>query len=397
MSEIKEVINILLVDDQEEQHQMVQDSIHDLIEEHQIDIKLTSTKSYEETIEVLLKENFDAAIVDLKLDSAKDIHEKSGNSIVEIIITKFRLPVIVCTGFPNEFDSTIIDSNNGFFSLKKKDDSLDEMILQIIDWYKSGFTKIFGNGGIWEKQLNSIFWNLLSQNINEWSKYKEAHPLTGDTMLITQEKAIMRYTLGILQAYLEISPEEGGYEILHPAEFYIKPSITPKYMFGDILKENNSSEYFVILTPACEMANSKYEKVLLAKVKSYLDVKEFKIEYDKCMPVLKDPTKTAEEKNSKIRKLGQWFRNGNQFSNGYHFIPKYTDLPGGFINFQDLSTVSEDVLNSNYERVASVSIQFAKDISSRFINFYARQGQPSLADDLIAYSFISENLVEVKH
>lgn len=375
-------ISILLVDDQEIQKTLVQDSIEEIKEDEQIEITLDYVKNYSDALEHLLKNNYEAAIIDLKLDDNPEKH--LGNELVKIIVDKLRMPLIVCTGFPEKFDHDLVDEKNGFFLLCRKGSSIDEIILQILKWYKSGFTKIFGKNGVWETQLHSIFWELISKNIEEWSSHQGG---LSDEKIIDSERALLRYSLNIMQSYLELNVDKSDYDLLHPAEFYIMPPLYSKPMFGDIVKSRETKKLYTVLTPACEMANEKYSKILLAEIKDLLLVEEFKLDYEKQAKIIFDEeNKQVEQKKKAIAKLGKWFRNGHNSSNGLHFLPKFGVLEGGFIDFQSIHTITGLELEDEYERVATITVQFAKDIASRFSSYYARQGQPSLAEDIISYS-----------
>lgn len=378
-------VRILLVDDQELQKTIVEDSIEELQEKENVEIELHYSDNYSNALENLLKNDYDAAIIDLKLDEKTVDH--TGNDLIEIIVNKLRLPVIVCSGFPEHFDNNIIDENNGFFALRKKDDDMDELISQIIKWYKSGFTKIFGKDGVWEEQLNSIFWTVISKNIEEWSKYQGKVLNNGEEVNINHEKALLRYSLNIMQTFLELNSDKTDYDLLHPAEFYIMPPLYDNFMFGDIIQDETSKEIFAVLTPACEMANKKFSKVLIAEIKDLLSNEKFKTDYEKHSKIIfAEEGANPQQKQSAINKLGKWYRNGHDSSNGIHFLPKYGDFRGGFIDFQCLKTIPDLELKTNYTRLATISVHFAKDIGSRFSSYYARQGQPSLADDIISFS-----------
>ncbi|HFK1809836.1 TPA: hypothetical protein ACGXQD_006191 [Bacillus cereus] len=123
------------------------------------------------------------------------------------------------------------------------------------------------------------------------------------------------------------------------------------------------------------MAQRKYKKILLAKIIMHEEVEGF--------IQAKQGYQQSPQSSKRKSTLEKWFRNGHDNSLGYHFLPSYSDFSGGFIDFQDMVSLTADSFEGNYEKVATVTSQFAKDIAARFTLYYARQGQPNLNSDLI--------------
>lgn len=362
----KEEISILIIEDEENQIQLIQDAIDDFNEESQHYIlNSESVKNFSDSLTLLLTHDFDVAIIDLNLDqTATEPNELDGNKIVDIIRDKLRLPIIIRTGYPTQFSAEELDENNGFLNIYAKDLPVEKIIENIIRWHKIGLSHTLGTKGILEFYLNKLFWVQISQNLKEWEK--------SEIDAEAQEKSLLRYTLNVLQEYLEIDSDTGDFEHFHPAEVYIKPPVKDILFFGDILKDEDN-EYYFILTPACEMAQGKCKRVLLAKITKYDEVEKF---MDSKNGYFSNVASTNKKKS-----LEQWFRNGHKDGLGYHFLPSYTDFSGGLIDFQDIQSI--DVANISLEKVATVTSQFAKDISSRFTLYYARQGQPNLNSEMI--------------
>lgn len=365
MKETKE-ISILIIEDEDKQIQVIQDAFNDFNDENQHYIlNSESVKNFSDSLNLLLTHNFDVAIIDLNLDqTATEPSELDGNKIVDIIRNKLRLPIIIRTGYPTQFSATELNEDNGFLKIYPKDSDVEMIIEDIIQWHEIGLSHTLGTKGILEFYLNKLFWVQISQNLKEWEKNGVNEDI--------QEKSLLRYTLNVLQEYLEIDIDTGNFEYFHPAEVYIKPPVKDSLFFGDVLKDE-SNEYYFILTPACEMAQKKSRRILLAKITKYDEVEKFMDSKNSYF----DNVDSSKKKKS----LEQWFRNGHKDGLGYHFLPSYTDFPGGLIDFQDIQSI--DVTSIKLDKVATVTSQFAKDISSRFTLYYARQGQPNLNSDFI--------------
>ncbi|WP_428912077.1 hypothetical protein [Niallia sp. Krafla_26] len=373
MSEVikENKISVLIIEDEENQIQLINDAIDDFNDDNKENkISSDSVNNYNDGINILLQENFDAAIIDLNLDQTKtEPNDLDGNRIVDIIVNKFRIPIIIRTGYPTQFSSEKISEKNSFIKIYSKDESVELIIDQIVKWYTLGFSTTLGTKGILEQYLNELFWKHISDNFNEWD--------IEDISFSKQEKSLLRYIVNVLSNYLEIDGESGDFEFFHPAEVYIKPPVKNELFFGDILKDTQDNYYF-ILTPSCEMAQEKYKKILLSKILKQEEVEGFVRARDN---YIEKP-----ESQNKKSSLEKWFRNGHQESSGYHFLPPYSNFRGGFIDFQDILSVDPRADNFNFSKVATVTNQFAKDISSRFTSYYARQGQPNLNSQIIINS-----------
>jgi hypothetical protein len=369
----KKNISVLIIEDEITQVEVINDAIDDFNDENSnYIISSHSVGNYTDSLNLLILENFDAAIIDLNLDQRKtELSELDGNKLVDVIVNKLRIPIIIRTGNPTSFTSERIGTENNFLRIFNKDESVDLLIEQIVKWCKLGFSNTLGTKGILEHYLNKLFWEQISKNLNEWEISGVSSP--------EQERSLIRYTINVLNSYLEIDSETGAFEFFHPAEVYIKPPVKSKLFFGDILKDLRGNHY-IILTPSCEMAQLKYKKILLCKILKTEDVEEFISSRDKYL--------LNTESSNKKSSLEKWFRNGHSESIGYHFLPSYSDFDGGFIDFQDIITVDTRIegFTVNYEKIATVTSQFAKDISSRFTLYYARQGQPNLNAEIIINS-----------
>jgi len=245
---------------------------------------------------------------------------------------------------------------------------------EMIDIYKTGITKMMGRRGIIEETLHKVFWENIADSMEYWKKEVE------DKDKI--EKVLSRHILAHLAESLKLTVE-GDFEKCHPAEVYIIPPVKKDFFTGDILKDKDSGEYFLILTPACDMELRKQgdnnikrnaDKIILSKLIKFSQVPEVS-EYIKNQS--KEKKKDVEKymKNKKGR---------------YHYLPSFgIQIPGFLIDFQDINQIDQEELAS-YDRVASIDEPFLKDIIARFTSYYARQGSPDLDMDIILRRLIND-------
>jgi len=181
--------------------------------------------------------------------------------------------------------------------------------------------------------------------------------------------------------------EEGAFEKCHPAEVYIMPPIKKDVFTGDILKNKDSQEFALVLTPACDMELRKRkngekwvtyrnaDKIMLAKLIEFNQIAEVSAYIE---------TKS----NTKKKEVERYIKNTKK--ERYHFLPPFgSRIPGFLIDFQDISRINPEELTT-YDRVASVDEPFLKDIIARFTSYYARQGSPDLDRDIILRRLIND-------
>lgn len=301
---------------------------------------------------------FDAAIVDLKLDSKGKPDDKySGNEVIRKIKTNLRFPVFVVTGTPQHI-SEDLKIESSFFKIKTRGEE-DNHLQQLVDIYNTGITKIINSKGLIEEFLNNIFWNHISDSINNWINDDSRSP-------DDKQKSLLRYTLMHMQEYIDEDIDK-----YHPSEFYIVKPIKQNIFTGDIItfEENR----YIVLTPSCDIVlrpggirNTKH--ILFCKIKELSsEVKN----YEK----LNIETVLNDDKKRLFRYIS------NNSTQNFHFIPKSNSLEAGLIDFQDKKTMSEidvneKIANGQIIRNATVSMPFLKDIISRYSNYYSRQGSP---------------------
>lgn len=258
----------------------------------------------------------------------------------------------------------------------KKTDQLDTIINDIVKFYKSGITSTIGTKGKVEKYLNKIFWGRFSKNIHLWDR-----DLLDDN---DHEKSLVRYCLTLLQEHLDIEENGADFSDYHPFEVFIKPPIKNNYFFGDILYDANN--YYIILSPACDMAQKKYENVIVAQIDPLESIGSFVDHQQKY-----HENKSKKSRDRARKKVVEFLTNNH--GGKYHYLPNYIDFPGGLINFQKIQSKTKEELDE-LARFASISGKFSKDIGARFSNYYARQGQPNLNIDVLLDSVLGPNDIE---
>ena len=356
------MLNLLIVEDDEKQIKLYQDSIDEFNTDSDIKIEIEFSSRLEEGLKQIRKNDFDAAIIDLRL--GKDDLKGKGKEIIREIKSNLRFPVFVLTGYLEDLDEDLRKENIFYKVYISTGKDTIEVLQEMTDIYRTGITKIIGRKGIIESTLQKVFWGNIAENMEYWKTAIE------DESKI--EKVLSRHILAHLAESLKMT-EEGEFEKCHPAEVYIIPPIKKKFFTGDILKKRNDTKYYIILTPACDMVLRKQkdgENLITFRNADKIIIVRL-IEFNK-IPEVSDYIETRS--NTKKKEVLKYI--GNTKKERYYYLPSFgSRLPGFLIDFQDINGVKPEKINI-YDRVASVNEPFLKDIIARFTSHYARQGSP---------------------
>ena len=160
--------------------------------------------------------------------------------------------------------------------------------------------------------------------------------------------------------------EDDSFSDYFPAEFFITGPIKPNLFTGDIIEHD--AKLFVVMTPACDLGNCKAERVLCLEIKPLSGVDK---KFDS------DPM-TKNEKGI----LKKYLENK---IDRYHFISslyfKRKKYEAGLLDFQNQTSFNFEEItdDSKFERIATISQPFLKDLIARYSRYYTRQGAPNIS------------------
>lgn len=358
-------MNLLLVEDNKQDQDNCKNAVSDFQNSQDCEVKLKICSSVKEARMALNEQYFDGAIIDLKLASQGG----EGNQVIEQIRESFRrIPVVIYSGTPYEAETENFPLLNKY--VKGEETTYLNIISNFWDIYKTGLTKIMGGAGVIEEKLSRIFINNLLPQFSAWVEY-------GKVDSESTEKAYLRHALNHLLQDLD-----RDVDVCHPEEFYIYPPISDRINTGSILKKKDSSSYFIVMNPACDLAERagggcNTDQALLIEIEF---LKTIYPDLDK------DDFSLETLSNTLSGKLKGIYENKKSY---YHWLPlvhyfngsvNEFKFKGGVINFRKISTYTKSELEEEFDPspVIQVSPSFIKDIVSRFSSYYARQGQPDI-------------------
>ncbi len=346
MTDTKENIEIIIVEDDK----MQQDMYKDCIEEYNI-----SNEKYMITVHVLdndveipsilYNNHIDAIIVDLNWGAGDT--ENKGNDLISKIYKDCRIPIFVISGNLQYLTSEYIESP--IFKKYQRDDiEFDLVLKEIENIYDTGYTRVLGSNSKIDHMLSRVFWEYMTDTIDHWKEQQEE--------ILTQR--MLRYATTRINEMLMIDSLQ-NHDDFDSIEFYIKPAIKNQPFTGDIISYQEKK--YVVITAACDIEQDNSEYVVLCRI-SFDIINNLKTR-------IKEGSNTAE--NDLIKYI-------NNSKARFHLLPPCNVFSGGLVDFQMLSSVKKEDFFEHSIVVASINPSFVKDIQARFSHYYGRQGQPQL-------------------
>lgn len=364
-----ETFKLLLVEDDAREIDTFTATLERYRLENKKNIDYEVVKNLEESISKL-DNSFDGAIIDIKLNG----DENAGNKVLDVVSAKFRIPVAVYTGTPDNVDISRID-----WKRFQRGVGYDQPLNFLFEIYDTGITRILGGRGEIEQKMNQIFWNNALKHLENWKLHKSKGKDT--------EKALLRFIINHITELLDDDVEK-----YFPEEMYIDPPvILDKLKTGSVLKKKAGQNSFVVLSPACdiEMRNGKFKtnSILVCAIED-LETTLFEMAKKSTnTEILESDNGTAKaDKLSRIEKAKKRHLKEDVSTNAkllyLHYLPPTKHFSGGVINFRKIETLHPDAFSDTFEKpFMQISAAFLKDIVARFSSYYARQGQPEFDSD----------------
>ena len=363
--------NVILVEDEEDIRRQVCEFLDGLdtgfgkLRVHQID-------DLSQAMGVVKERKADLFILDVYTGEARSGGEKAGLNVLDEVQASGFVPVILYTALPE----SVTDRASSFVRVVGKVDGLDSLKTEIDAFFGARIPQI--NRALvshLDSALRDYMWGFVQER---WSEFQQFTDKPEFLRLVLQRLALIFGTKGVSELTSEvygITEPNTEPEMVHPAEYYIKPPLADDPMLGDVRSRNNGedTEYLVVLWPSCDMITTggrtpKTEKVLCARALPAIDM-------DEVSALKEEPSKTKDDKAKQLIKNSRLTKYGNP--DRFHFLPGVWDIPDLVIDFQELEHLPlEEVLN--LEPLATVASPFSEAIGARFRRYVGRPGTPDL-------------------
>lgn len=370
-------LRILYVDDDVENQQ----DLKDVISGKQIN-KQTVTIDCESDFEssVDRSREYHIVILDLYKGDATNGGEDEGSKIFEKVKDNFFIPVIFYSGNINEvkkFKSQVV-------GVASKGDGVDALIAEIDRLTKHNLPFLKNNVHTYiEGEFKKYFWEIIQKENDKFTPDADDFSL-GYMLLRNIADSLSKENIKNIIGDDSIKDDK-----VHPMEFYIYPmDSTKEFENAEIVKERETGNIFVILTPSCDFVSGngrkrKVENVLLATTMRLEETDEYK----GYMKSKKDSDENNQNQElhkkleNKICSLKQFLNSSK--SDRFFFLPGTPFIENRVIDFQKKTEVSYDSLRNSYERITKLDSPFAQSMTAQFIRYYNRIGFPDIDTDYV--------------
>ena len=341
-------------------------------------ITCTLCQKFSDAVNLLKNERFDLVILDLKDAADPEGVLLAGEVVFDALKACRFTPVIFHTGFPNK----VKDLASPYVKVVTRSEweTLRASIREIFD------TKLPSLIRHIEEEQRKFMWESAGKIwVDDLDK---SHPT--DLVYLLARRLANALSGDVVRSFLAADGAEGApqSEKIHAVELYVFPPISKHPLFGDVfIKETNgTAEYFVMLTPSCDLAQSKAEFVLLSKCKNLVDTTEG--QNAKASLINGGVVSAAMAKELKKIMCDNW-----KPVDRYKYLPSTSFLPDLLVDFQGVFTV--DVASffsaeSDYKRIASLDSPFAESLQAKMTRYLGRIGTPDIDADLTFERFKSK-------
>lgn len=364
------VMHLLLVEDSTSDVRAFTDTVSVYNEENAPNTIIVKTAQSLDEAKSMAGNSFDGVIVDMKLGS--DNH--AGMKFIENTVKPLRVPTRIITGQPSdEFD---IPRSYNIKVHTKGDVNYKDVLIELGSIFDTGITRIMGKRGLLESHLNEVFWNSIHSNMDSWIKHTAHYKRKGLPDFV--HKSLLRHTLSHLNELINDDVSQAL-----PNEVYISPIADAQIRTGAIVKAADDAAQYVVMNPACELANDKYETIILCLIDQNFEplegaIVDAAVDLDKTSGSYEKDLKRKNKASSIIHSIIR-----NNAGSHLHYLPPSGALfDGGLVNFQKTLYCDRPVFDAKFSHTGiQIAAPFIKDIVARFSAYFARQGQPNFDFD----------------
>lgn len=335
-------------------------------------LNISDIAELDQALNLIHEHKADLVILDVYRGIAQRGGEQTGIRILESIKNSGFVAVVLYTALPEGLE----EQQSSFVRLVGKDaGGLERLKAEITELFRTRVPQAHrAIVNHLDRALCSYMWQFVQAHWTEFSCLADKPEFL---RLVVQRLAMTFAREGISRMTEEVygaaaAEQATSADMVHPAEYYIKPPIGHDPMFGDIRQKQSGGEtsYLVVLWPSCDMVSTggrtpKTQQVLCARATLAKDAPEV-IEW------------LAAASRAKQRRVECLMRNTRDESpDRYHFLPGVWDIPDLVVDFQALEHIALcDLLQ--YVCLGTLASPFAEALGARFQRYVGRIGTPDL-------------------
>ena len=358
---MSDTIKILYVDDDIENFKDLSDVLNGKTI-NGYEITIDSETYFEHAVEKSLEYNL--IILDLFKGNAMSGGVDKGSAIYDSIRSSIFVPIIFYSANP----ASVAHLRSQVLGVANKLDDIESLLSEIERLTKHNLPLLKGKVHAFiEEEFKKYFWGIIQPQNNIFKPESDDFSL-GYMLLRNMADTLSRDNIRQLLGDDTIKEDK-----VHPMEFYIYPTdTTTEYQTGEIIKNKETNEIFVILTPSCDFikrgtSERKVDHILLLKTILLTETKEYK-RYNK-------------DKDKYTESLKQFINSSK--GDRYFFLPQTPFIENRVIDFQNKEIVSYEQLCANFERIAKLDNPYAQSMSATYTRYYNRIGFPDIDCDYI--------------
>lgn len=366
------VWRVLCVDDDEYIGAQVKDYLSSEIMAPGSRTEVETLNNFEGALATLESQHFDILILDVRLgrpESDIEADDEAGPLTLRSIQEKRFLPVIFYTGLPQKVEHL----QSSLIKVVEKTEGVGTLFDKMKDIFETGLPEV--NRAILrhvQQVQRDYMWNFVGP---QWQKISATEDRAGLAYLLARRLAMslsgpnIQELMRALGASSAPAPEAGK---VHPMQYYIMPAINATLLAGDIMKFaiGENTEYWIVLTPSCDLEQKKAEYIKFARCVLLNDQKEY-VEF----------MENKQDGNIRGRLKGLLTNNRQKVqADRFHYLPGTLYLPHLVIDFQQTRTLPLEDVNVTH-RVASLDSPFAEAVVVRYTRYTGRLGTPDIDVD----------------
>lgn len=384
-------LRVLYIEDDPENREELKDALSGEALNNCV-ITLDCEESFENAAKRVQDQNYHLVIIDL-MKGSKDM----GSEIYNQIRSVFFTPII----FYSAKTAGVESLKSQVIGVASKFDGIDALKAEIDRLTKHGLPLLREKvHHIIEQEFKRYFWDTIQSQNNIFKAGEENFSL-GYLLLRKFADSLSKENIKEILHDEFISTDK-----VHPMEFYVYPTeINREYECGEIIKNKDSQDIYVVLTPSCDFIKRagkkrKVEHVLLAKTvllnarpeytsivnlndriaENNQRIKELDVKGKADEALQKEKEDLAKTKTNKIASFKEFV---NSKYDRYFFLPGTPFIEDRVIDFQDKLMVSYESLKTDFDRLAKLDNPYAQSMLASFIRYYNRIGFPDIDTDYI--------------
>ena len=364
---------VLVVDDDVDVCKQLKDFLEDeTVEPDNSALAVEYQTDFEAALAVLETERFDLLILDVRVNDGGGADEEAGIRTLKEVQGRRFLPVIYNTNIPEH----VRDLESPLIRVVEKSGGTAPLLAATREVFQDQLPLI--NRLLlahFEDVQREYMWGFVGKH---WDALGADEDRAGLAHLLARRLALSLSQDGVDKLVERlggtgVATPEGSVE---PMRYYVMPPVEKTFLAGDIFCDTagESHEYWMLLTPSCDLANEpiKADHLLLARCVAL----ETQLEYTSWKDALPDPGKEAI--NDLARLLSNSRLKGQ--ADRVFFFPGALAMPHLLVDLQQLKTISYEDLQA-LARVASLDSPFSEAIIARFTRYFGRIGLPNLNVD----------------